>query len=179
MLEEEEADHGHQRVIVEAAPRTALEVIEPELFFELLVDLLAGPASLDCAGDGLERSFGGMIGEMVFGLSNRATFRYEPDIFSGQMNAVGGFRAIGSAHANGAEVSGEWPLRPITPRDATPSFWRQLRDDVLGASVNVCGQGAGTGSTNTSSTWHASPSVGWIELVLAGDSDSPGERQLS
>ena len=41
MLEEGETDHRHQRMIVEAAPRAAFEVIEAQFFLELLVGLFA------------------------------------------------------------------------------------------------------------------------------------------
>ena len=47
VLQEREGDHAQQRVVVEASPRAALIVIEPELFFHLLMGLLADPAGLD------------------------------------------------------------------------------------------------------------------------------------
>jgi hypothetical protein len=46
LLEEGKTDHGHQRTIVEAAPRADFELIEAQFFLELLVGLLAGATSL-------------------------------------------------------------------------------------------------------------------------------------
>ena len=46
MLQEQIGDQRQQRMPMQAAPRAALEVIEPELFLELLVRLLAHPARL-------------------------------------------------------------------------------------------------------------------------------------
>ena len=50
MLEEGVGDHGQQRVTMKASPGTALEVVEAELFLELLAPLLADPAGLDGGG---------------------------------------------------------------------------------------------------------------------------------
>jgi hypothetical protein len=47
VLQEGECDQRHQRVSVQARPGPTLEVIEPKLFLELLVRLLADPARLD------------------------------------------------------------------------------------------------------------------------------------
>ena len=41
MLEEREGDHGEDRVVVEAVPRSTFEVTEAELLLELLVRELA------------------------------------------------------------------------------------------------------------------------------------------
>lgn len=51
MLEEGEADHGQQRVVMEPAPGAPLEVVEPQFFLELLVRLLSGPARPDGGGE--------------------------------------------------------------------------------------------------------------------------------
>ena len=47
MLEEGVGDHCHERMAVKALPGSALEVIETEFFFELLMRLLADPSRLD------------------------------------------------------------------------------------------------------------------------------------
>src|SRR5262249_33923481 len=46
VLEEGEGDHREQGVMMQAVPRSAFEVVEPEFFLHLLVRLLARPASL-------------------------------------------------------------------------------------------------------------------------------------
>ena len=53
MLKEQIGDQGHQGVPMQADPRSSLEVIEPQLFFELLVSLLAEPSGLDGRGQRL------------------------------------------------------------------------------------------------------------------------------
>jgi hypothetical protein len=47
MLEEGVRDHRLQRMTMQALPGSALEVIETEFFFQLLVSLLANPSCLD------------------------------------------------------------------------------------------------------------------------------------
>ena len=47
MLEEGVGDHRHERMAMKALPGSALEVIETEFFFELLMRLLADPSRLD------------------------------------------------------------------------------------------------------------------------------------
>ena len=47
MLEEGVSDHRHERMTMQALPGSALEVIETEFFFQLLVSLLANPSRLD------------------------------------------------------------------------------------------------------------------------------------
>ena len=62
MLEEGVGDHGQQRVTMKASPGTALEVVEAELFLELLAPLLADPAGLDGGGEGLQFGVGREVG---------------------------------------------------------------------------------------------------------------------
>jgi len=47
MLEEGVSDHRHKRMTVKALPGSSLEVVKTELFFHLLVSLLANPTRLD------------------------------------------------------------------------------------------------------------------------------------
>jgi len=46
MLKEGVRDHCHERVSVKALPRSALEMVEAEFFFHLLVGVLANPSCL-------------------------------------------------------------------------------------------------------------------------------------
>ena len=41
MLKEGEGEHRHERMTVEALPRSALEVVETEFLFQLLMSLFA------------------------------------------------------------------------------------------------------------------------------------------
>lgn len=47
ILEEGVCDHFHERMTMQTLPGSALEVIETEFFFQLLVSLLANPTCLD------------------------------------------------------------------------------------------------------------------------------------
>ena len=69
MLEEGVSDHCHERVSVKAVPGSALEVVEPEFFFHLLVGLFTNPSRLDDGSQGAQVRLGGQVGEIVFLLS--------------------------------------------------------------------------------------------------------------
>ena len=69
MLREGVDDHRHQRVPVKALPGSALEVIEAEFFFHLLMGLFADPSRLDGGGQRAQVGRGGQVGEVVFFLS--------------------------------------------------------------------------------------------------------------
>jgi hypothetical protein len=62
VLQEREGNHGEQRVVVEAGPGAPLEVVEAELFFHLLVGLLARPTRLERGHERLEGSVSGIVG---------------------------------------------------------------------------------------------------------------------
>jgi hypothetical protein len=47
MLKEGVSDHCHESVPVKALPRSPLEVVEAELFFQLLMGLFADPSCFD------------------------------------------------------------------------------------------------------------------------------------
>jgi hypothetical protein len=69
MLKEGVGDHSHERMTVKAWPRSSLEVIEAEFFFQLLMGLLAVPSRLDGGSQGSQVHRGGQVGEVVFPLS--------------------------------------------------------------------------------------------------------------
>jgi len=64
MLEEGVGDHRHERVPVKALPGSTLEVIEAELFFHLLVGLLADPSRLDGGRQRAQVGAGGQVAEV-------------------------------------------------------------------------------------------------------------------
>jgi hypothetical protein len=70
---------------MQALPGSALEVIETEFFFQLLVSLLANPSRLDGGCQGAKVSPRRQIGEIVFLLSQHPVFTYEPSLIPGQM----------------------------------------------------------------------------------------------
>ena len=59
VLQERQGDQRHQRVAMQACPRAALEVIQPQLLLELLMCLLANPTGLNGRRQGLELGLGG------------------------------------------------------------------------------------------------------------------------
>jgi hypothetical protein len=69
VLQEGEGEQRHQRMSVQARPRSTFEVIKPKLFLELLVRLLAHPARLDCRGKTPQRCVGRQVGEVVLALA--------------------------------------------------------------------------------------------------------------
>src|SRR3954453_16998524 len=73
VLEEGEGELAQEHVVVQAAPAPTLEVVQPQLFLELLMQLLAYPARLDRDGQGLECRGGGKVGQVVLALAGRAT----------------------------------------------------------------------------------------------------------
>ena len=113
VLKEGEGDHRHQAVSVQAGPRSAFEVVKPELFLELLMRLLADPARLDGTCKLLHRGVWGQVGQIAFALSGRAMFADQPDFLARQMlgspfgeaqdrhvmDTLG--RAVGHTHAQG------------------------------------------------------------------------------
>ena len=80
MLEEGVSDHRHERMAVKTLPGAALEVIEAELFFHLLMGLLADPSRLDGGSQRAQAGAGGQIGEVVFLLSRRALLANDPGV---------------------------------------------------------------------------------------------------
>jgi hypothetical protein len=83
MLEECECDHREERVMMQAAPGATFKVVEAELFFHLLVGLLARPTCFERSDQGLKRRVVGIVGEVILGLSSRASLIDEPDLVAG------------------------------------------------------------------------------------------------
>ena len=72
-------------VTVKALPGSSLEVIETELFFQLLVSLLANPSRLDGGRQGAQVGLRRQVGEIVFLLSRQPVFADEPGLVPWQM----------------------------------------------------------------------------------------------
>src|SRR2546429_9877457 len=66
MLEESVSDHRHERMAMQALPGSALEVIETQFFFQLLVSLLANPSRLDGGRQGAQFSLRRQVGALGF-----------------------------------------------------------------------------------------------------------------
>src|SRR5580692_10081054 len=117
-------DHGHQGVTMEAMPGSALEVVEAEFFFELLMRLFADPSRLDRGGERLEAGVGRQVGKIGFALARGATLADEPGLLARHVlralvvDAL--LRAIGDPYANGGEGGRQWSLGSLAPADAPP-----------------------------------------------------------
>src|SRR5215831_6436521 len=124
MLEECVSDHRHERMTMQTLPRSALEVIETEFFFQLLVSLLANPTRLDGGRQGAQVSLCRQVGEIVFLLSRHPVFADEPSLVAGQMllplipDPLR--RSVCDPHAGRSKTSLELSFRAGAPTDGAP-----------------------------------------------------------
>jgi hypothetical protein len=79
VLEVGTSDACHERVSMQASPGPPFEVIEAEFLLELLMRLLADPASLDGCRQPSQRRARREIAEIVFALAVAAPFTDQPD----------------------------------------------------------------------------------------------------
>lgn len=79
VLEKRQGDHHQKRMMVQAGPAAALEVIKPQLLLHLLVPLLTHPARLDPRRQGAERRVRGQVAQVIFGRARAAAFADQPD----------------------------------------------------------------------------------------------------
>src|ERR1700751_1551727 len=125
MLGEGIRDHRHERVSVKSLPGPALEVIETEFLFQLLVSLLANPSCLDGGRQAAQVAHRRQVGEIVFFLPRYPVFADEPSLVAGQMLltlvADSLWRAVGYAHADRSKTSFELSFCAGAPADGAPS----------------------------------------------------------
>src|SRR5262245_49963841 len=109
---------------MQALPGSALEVIETEFFFQLLMCLLANPSCLDSGRRGSQISLCRQIGEIVFLLSRHPVFADEPSLVTWQMLLAlildPLLRAIGDPHADGGETGFELAFCASAPANGPP-----------------------------------------------------------
>jgi hypothetical protein len=74
ILEEGVSDHRHDRMTMQALPGSALEGIETEFFFQLLVRLFTNPSCLDGGRQGAQVGLCRQVGEIAFLLSRNPVF---------------------------------------------------------------------------------------------------------
>src|SRR3954463_3384941 len=134
-------DAGHQRMPMQAGPGSALEVAKSEFLFELLMDLLTGPARLDGGGQPSQRRLLRQIAEVGLRLAAVAPFADQPDLFAGQARLVGVGRSIRHPYPQGGEASTKRTFGAVAPGDAPPALlvqhlarraWRAVRHRMLG-----------------------------------------------
>ena len=126
MLEEGVGDHRHERVTMKALPGSSLEVVEAELFFQLLMGLLADPSRLDGGGQGAQVRLGGQVGEIVFLLSGRPVFADQPGLVPRKMLLTlvpdPLRRSVGDPHADRGKAGFELALRAGSPADCSANW---------------------------------------------------------
>src|SRR3954468_2683555 len=98
VLQEGEGEPAQERVVVQAAPGAALEVVEPQLLLELLVRLLAHPARLDQRRQLLQGRVRREVREVVLALARGPALADQPDLLAGQVPAIPELLALGRAH---------------------------------------------------------------------------------
>jgi hypothetical protein len=118
ILQEDESEHAHQGVMVQAAPRAALKMIEPQLLFDLLVRRLTHPAPLERCGQACKWRIGRVIGQMVFALAGRPGFADQPRLRAGPVPPAGHLRAVGDAHPHRGKSGAPRPFRSPSPAQA-------------------------------------------------------------
>src|SRR3954462_10508056 len=130
VLQEGEGEQAQERVVVQPAPRAALEVVEPQLVLELLMQLLADPPALDQGGQDLERRLGREIGYVVLALARGAVLADQPRLLPREVLPARVGRPVGHAHTQGGELGLEETFGPEPPRDGAER--RRPRLEQLG-----------------------------------------------
>src|SRR5262245_28709216 len=173
MLEESVGDHRHQRMTMQALPGSALEVIEAEFFFQLLVSLLANPSRLDGGRQGGQGSLCRQVGEIVFPLSRHPVFADKPSLVAWQMLLA--FvpdplrRSVGDPHADSRKTSLELSFRARAPTDGAPF---DIGQHVLGRYRQNVWDVPLTGTTALGNR-PDHPHLGRVNLEMPRNADRP------
>ena len=142
-LQEQVGDQAEQRVPVQADPGAALEVVEAEFLFKLLVRLLAHPARLDRRGQPLQGGAGRQIGQVTLALAQSAALSDQPSLLAGHMLGATSMQAhrhsIRHAHAPGREGGLERTLGALPPCQRPPAFSRQRRWAAQASTAGTSG----------------------------------------
>jgi hypothetical protein len=180
MLEEGESELAQERVVVQAAPGAAFEVIEAQLVLHLLVHLLADPAGaggagsisagagvrrhrrarLDRCGQDLERRVGREVGQIVFLLAAGAMLADEPSLLAGQVLPSCGDRSIGHPHPDRGELGLERALVPVRHETVRNASGRASTSSAA-ATLSTEGTGCLRGRP-------APLRSGWLSVTSAG-----------
>lgn len=88
-LKEGEGDLAQKQVVVQPLPNAPFELVEPEVFFEMLMGLLTALAGLDQTGEHLQWRLGRQIAPVVLPLSGVAPLAETPDRRSAGASCLG------------------------------------------------------------------------------------------
>src|SRR5262249_19337972 len=160
---------------VKALPGPALEVIEAEFLFQLLVSLLANPPRLDGGRQAAQVARRWQVGEIVFLLPRHPVFADEPSLVTGQMLltlvADPLWRAVGYPHANRSKTSPELSFRAGAPADSAP---RGIGQHIFGRYRENVRNVPPTG-TATLGNRPDHPHICRVHLEVPWDTDGPGK----
>jgi hypothetical protein len=135
VLAKGEGDHRHERMMVQALPAAALEVVEAELLLHVLVHLLANPAALDQQSQALQRGLLGLVAQVALALTGRPALAHEPSGLARQATVARNHRAIRHPNPERGEVGREIALGAAPPRQGPPALVGQIGNDRLGAAA--------------------------------------------
>src|SRR6516164_3127643 len=160
---------------MQSFPGSALEVIETEFFFQLLVRLLANPSFLDGSGQGAQVSLRRQVGEIEFLLSRRPVFADEPNLLPRQILLTlvpDALRwSLGDPHAPGRKAGRELALRAGAPADGLPFGMGQHVFGRDGQDVGYMPLSRATALGNRPDHLH----IGRIYLEVPRNADRPGK----
>jgi hypothetical protein len=132
VLQEAEGDQVQQRVVMQRSPTAALQMIEPELIFHLLMRLLAAPPGFDVPRQRLQRGVRRVVAHVVLLLSRVSPLAHQPlHLLSRQPLALH-LRPFGHAHPHRDEARLQRPLRALAPGDLCEGLLAQRLDVRLG-----------------------------------------------
>src|SRR5208282_560701 len=124
MLEKGIGDHCHQGMAVKPMPGSPFEVVEAELFLQLLMRLFTDPTRLDGAGERFDRRLAWQVREVILALSTGAMFSDQPGLVARHVlvthvaNALR--RSVGDPHTHSGEARRQTPFRAAAPADRAP-----------------------------------------------------------
>src|SRR5579872_4207294 len=120
--------------MMQAIPRAALKVVEAELFFHLLVRLLAGPPALEGSDQNLERGVRRVVRQVVLGLAAGTALENQPALVAGAVAVVDDRFAIGDANTQSCELGAEHAFGAATPGDRPEGMWSERLEHIACAA---------------------------------------------
>src|SRR3954471_17407958 len=93
-------------------------MVQAKFVLELLMRLLACPASLDCAYQGSARRVSRVVGEVIFALATGARFAHQPCGLARKMLPMRYQITVSNAHAHSRKMRAELAFGAAAPRTA-------------------------------------------------------------
>src|SRR5262249_10581477 len=109
---------GHTHVVVQAPPRAPLEVVQAQLFLQLLIPLLHRPAALPQSDSLLAAGVRRQVRERILDLAIRLLFDQKPHRL--RAGTFAPLPAVAGPDAKPGEAAAQLALGPLPPRDLAP-----------------------------------------------------------